>query len=248
MEIKKVGTYQHKVYNYYTKDAFGEIVLNKLLMLILDSAGSHADEHRFGKDDLLSRGYTWVLSRTNIELHRPFPNLETIYVDTWLENIKTAFSLRLFEVHDGKGNVFASCTTYWSIIEIATRKIKPIPQILDTIDIKYQRSVKAEKPHKLVFEKGKLVATFSAQYIDIDYNEHVNSNRYLDWAINTYTVDFFKKHSLVQIEINYNKEIYYQDEVEVYRTDNDLISEIEIYNKSQNSIACTLRLHFEGKV
>lgn len=248
MEIKKVGRYQHKVYNYYTKDAFEEIVLNKLLMLILDSAGSHANEHNFGKDALLSRGYTWVLSRVNMELHKPFSDLQIIYIDTWIENIKTAFSLRLFEVHDGNGNIFASCTTYWSIIEIKTRKIKPIPQILDSIDIKHQRSVKAEKPHKLVFEKGSLVDEFLAQYMDIDYNHHVNSNKYLDWAMNTYSVVFFQKHILLQIEINYNKEVYYQDKVQIYRTDEGLESEIEIYNKTQEKTACTIRFHFGLKV
>lgn len=247
MTKKNINTFPHKVYSYYTKDSYGNISLNKLLPLILDSAGSHAEELGFSKDLLIAKGYTWVLSRVNIVLNELVSDLDIIYVDTWIQKATSAFSIRLFEVHDGKGTHLAYGKTYWSIINMQTRRITPIHKVIDKKDVTNSKDVPCELPQKLIFQQGSLAAQVIAQYSDLDYNQHVNSNRYLEWGINTFDIDFLATHQLSRIELNYNHEVYCGNTIYLYKTQNDDFSDLELFNKNQDQVACKMRLHFNLK-
>ncbi len=130
MENKHIGRFTHKVYAYHTKDKYGNIALHKLLPIILDSAGDHAEHLGFAKDELIEKGYTWVLSRINIVLDNLARDLDTLYIDTWIQSATSAFSVRLFEVHDGNGTRLAYGKSYWSIINMKTRRITPIQKVI----------------------------------------------------------------------------------------------------------------------
>lgn len=247
MNKKNIGTFPHKVYTYYTKDTYGNISLNKLLPLLLDSAGSHAEELGFSKDLLLEKGYTWVLSRVNVELHTLVSDLEIIYIDTWIQKVTSAFSLRVFKAHDGKGTLLASGSTYWSIINTKTRRITPIQKVIGENDVTNSLEVPCELPQKLVFAKGEFSAQVIAQYSDLDYNQHVNSNRYLEWGLNTLPEDFMAQHTLTRIALNYNHEVYWNDTVAIYKTRKQGKVELELYNKTQEQTACVMHLTFITK-
>lgn len=245
MSTKNIGTFPHKIYNYYTKDPYGNVSLNKLLPLVLDSAGSHAEELGFSKDLLISQGYTWVLSRINLVLENLVSDIETIYVDTWIQKVASAFSVRLFEVHNGKGTTLAYGATYWSIINVKTRRIAPIQKVIGEKKLINLREVPCELPQKLVFERGKPVAQVIAEYSDLDYNQHVNSNRYLEWGINVFNSSFLSQHKLTRIALNYNHEIYLGDTICIYK--NESQNTLELYNKTQKQTACKIHLEFSPK-
>ncbi len=247
MSNENIGTFPHKVYAYHTKDRFGNISLNKLLPLILDSAGDHAEQLGCGKEELLRKQHTWVLSRINIELDELVADVKTLYIDTWISFVKSAFSVRLFEIHDGKGTRIAYGNTYWSIINTETRRLASIPKIIGEHPVTNARKVPCKMPQKLVFERGELVAQEIAQYTDLDYNGHVNSNRYLDWGINSFSPGFLASHRLAKIELNYTQEVYWEDTVCIYKTESANTFELELYNKTQETTACKMRLHFTPK-
>ncbi len=244
MSNENIGTFPHRVYLYHTKDKFGNIALHKLLPLILDSAGQHAEELGFGKDFFLEQNYTWVLSRINIELEELVSDLETLYIDTWISFVKSAFSVRLFEIHDGKGIRIAHGSTYWSIINLTTRRIVPIQKVIDSNSATNPRKVPGQLPQKLVFERGESIAKETAQYTDLDYNGHVNSNRYLDWGINTFPLEYLEKNKLIKIVLNYTQEVYWGDTVAIFKTESDSFTDLELFNETQESTACKMRLYF----
>lgn len=242
--MENIETFPHKVYSYYTKDTYGNITLNKLLPLILDSAGSHAKILGFSKNLLISEGYTWVLSRLNLTLMSLESNLETIYVTTWIQNVKSAFSIRLFEVHDGKGKVLAYGSSYWSIINIKTRKITAIQKVIGQRDVINSKEIPCQAPQKLLFDRGNFIGQVTAQYSDLDYNGHVNSNRYVEWGLNSFTSAFLSDHKLTRMELNYNNEVYCGNTINIYNTASPEYNEIELYNTDQEQTACKMRLHF----
>lgn len=247
MQTKNIGTFPHKVYSYYTKDSYGNISLNKLLPLMLDSAGSHAEELGFSKDLLISNGYTWVLSRVNITLENLVSDIENIYIDTWIQKVTSAFSIRVFEAHNGAGTRLAYGTTYWSIINTETRRITPIQRVIGEKDVTCLRKIPCELPQKLVFDRGKISAQVLAQYSDLDYNQHVNSNRYLEWGLNTLNADFLTQHTLTRVAINYNHEVYRDNIVTIYKAMKQNAVELELYNKTLEQTACKIYLGFTAK-
>ncbi|PVX52431.1 acyl-ACP thioesterase [Balneicella halophila] len=247
MNMKNIGSFPHKIYSYHTKDMYGNVSLNKLLPLILDSAGSHAEILDISKELLLEKGYTWVLSRINLVLNKLVSDVDIIYVDTWIQKVRSAFSIRLFEVHDDNGQILARGVSYWSIIDTKTRSIAPIRKVIGDNDKTNSKEIPCKTPQKLIFEKGELVGQVIAQYSDLDYNKHVNSNRYVEWGINTLSPKFLARHQLCQLELNYNHEVYWNNEIKIYKTDTATHSDIELYNASQEQTACMMRLHFEPR-
>ncbi len=244
MNNENIGTFAHRVYTYHTRDSFGNIPLHKLLPLILDSAGQHAEILGFAKDFLLEQNYTWVLSRINMELENLVADLEMLYIDTWISVVKSAFSVRLFEIHDGQGTRIAYGSSYWSIISTKTRKIAPIQDIIGDKSSVNAREIPCNLPQKIVLERGELVAQQIAEYTDLDYNGHTNSNRYVEWVINTFSLDFWKKHKLVKLTLNYNQEVYWEDEIYIFKKQNGNVVHVELYNKTQETTACKMRLEF----
>lgn len=241
--MQKIGTYSHKIYNYHSNDFQGQVTLDRLVNIILDSAGIHAEDNGFGKEFILDRGCTWVLSRLNIVLHQPPQSLDNVLVSTWIREVRSAFSIRVFQVRDKHENLIASATTLWSVIDFSTRKIVPIYNIIAKDEMICEQEVDADFPQKLIFERGETQTHEIAQYTDLDFNCHVNSNRYVQWALNSFSLDFWKQHYLQQIEINFNHEVYYADKVTVLGNCNEKYSEIELYNNTQELTACRLRLH-----
>lgn len=244
MKINKIGTYPHKIYNYYSNDFQGKVTLDRLINMVLDSAGAHAEENGFGKQYIIEKGCTWVLSRMNAVMHVAPKSLGKLFVSTWIRDVKSAFSLRVFEIKDEKGKVLASATTLWSVINLTTRRLVPLGGVIPKDKIISPKDVLAANPKKINFERGEKVACEIAQYTDLDYNLHVNSNRYIQWALNSYDLEFWKKHYLKQLEVGFNHEVYCRDNVSVFKTDETAIGNIELFNETQQQTACKLRLHF----
>jgi acyl-ACP thioesterase len=50
---------------------------------------------------------------------------------------------------------------------------------------------------------------FSVQstYFDIDLNRHVTSTRYIDWMVDSFTVDYLLQHYPKTLDINFLKEV-----------------------------------------
>ncbi len=99
----------------------------------------------------------------------------------------------------------------------------------------------------LVFEKGEEVAQVIAEYADLDFNGHVNSNRYLEWSLNTFDEKFLDTHNLTQIVINYTQEVYWGDNSIIHKQLHENYADLELFNKDQNQTACKIRLQFVPK-
>ncbi len=171
-------------------------------------------------------------------------DLQTLYIDTWLQSATSAFAVRLFEVHDGKGTRLAYGKSYWSIINLNTRRITPIQKVIGKKQVFNPKDVPCEKPRKLVFEKGEKSTQIVAEYADLDFNGHVNSNRYLEWGLNTFSEAFLDSHTLMHIEINYTREVYWKNTVCVHKSMENNNANLELYNQDQDGTACKIRLEF----
>ncbi len=187
---------------------------------VLNAAGLAAAENGFGMDDMHARGVAWVVSRLAIEM-REFPReYESVDVETWVADCGRMASTRHFRIYDMCGRVTGEATSLWSIMSLDTRRPVDLRETTSLSSfIEERKGVEMERPRK-VAEPGAgagAVAEHRVAYSDIDMNQHVNSMRYLQWALDTYQPERFERGRIARCDINYSHEVRYGECVRIVR-------------------------------
>ena len=74
-----------------------------------------------------------------------------------------------------------------------------------------------ERPFKLNAVESEVIDCFQVKYSDIDINQHVNTVHYLDWMVNTFTLDEHRSHTIHRIDMNFMNEVVYGNEIMVFK-------------------------------
>ncbi len=189
---------------------------------LLNVAGLVADELGFGIPDLLPMGYTWIITRLNLEMRFLPKHGEQIVIETWVEQNKHLLSVRDYRIYlqqaDGTRPLLGVAKSVWAILDLEKREIVNIfdqPVFKHAVD---GEVLEIARPQHLLplptaaqatpadgdAEFGE--ATHVVQYADVDYNSHCNSCRYLEWMLNTCRLG--ELCSPFRLDINYNKELH----------------------------------------
>lgn len=105
----------------YLCDCRDRLTMWGLARLLQESAGHHAETAQMGFRQLIERGKAWVLCRMYYEVDRLPMEGETVTVRTWSRGTDGLFAFREFELLDPQG-VAVTCSTYWVIIDMLSRK------------------------------------------------------------------------------------------------------------------------------
>ena len=98
------------------------IKLSSLTDLILTASGYNADENGFGLRHLKKLNATWVLSRLALEMDYFPKQYEKITVETWVQEVHTANTIRNYRIYNEKGEVIGNSTSVWVMINVETRR------------------------------------------------------------------------------------------------------------------------------
>lgn len=173
--------------------SFGTIKLKNLLDYFQDTAGMAVDDIEGTATELNARGYSWVLTRYEIEFLGRLPTLdEKFSINTYHDPSHGYNTLRIFDVQSEKGNQTAWAKTSWLLLDLAVgRPVKPaahIPEILtrDTSEINpdFQDIPKIEENNIIKSVE------FPVKFHDLDYNSHVNNAVYFSWVHDESPINF----------------------------------------------------------
>ncbi|MDR0334242.1 MAG: hypothetical protein LBI15_12380 [Dysgonamonadaceae bacterium] len=221
------------------------VSLVSMTSFILMTAGKNADENGFGLLDLQSDNYTWVLSRLVVDMQRFPTENDTMCIETWIENVGTTFTTRNFRITDGKGEIMGYATSSWAIIDMKTRRPLPLDTLPGLQQFVVPQSTPLGEPTRIPEVKGVVANTFDVKYSHLDVNKHANSLYYIQWISDCFPLDFYLKNVPQRLELNFLKEIGFQDEGEVYQQingDNDYSFQIETRDKG---VSCRARIVFK---
>ena len=162
----------------------GIIKLRSLLNYFQDTASIAVADIEGNTTEFVSRGYSWVLTRYEIEFIGRLPELDENFTLTTYHDPSHGYNtFRVFHLnsHDGTPSVYAK--TSWLLLDLAAgRPVKPashLPEILarDTEDI-------SPDFRDIPDYNGETVrsVTFPVRFHDIDYNAHVNNAAYFEWV------------------------------------------------------------------
>lgn len=189
-------------------DINGACKLSALLDAMQFTAHMHNKAAHVGRDDLSTKGLSWVLFKTEVEIER-YPSIgETITIQTFTKVSRYKFFPRYYLVLDCAGNVLCKAGSLWMLMNNTSRNAVSavasgivIPEEEDhEIPIKISTLSKKVECHAISGQ-------YSPLYTDIDINGHVNNVRYVDVLCNSLGMKIMREKEINFVSIDYNYEI-----------------------------------------
>ena len=179
-----------------------------------------------------------------VEMERYPDEYETYQIETWISDVNRLMSTRNFILYDLKGNVIGKACTNWSMIDFKTR------QPLDLRNIgQYQAAIMPkdppiERPAKITKVNGTISESHLIRYSDIDFNQHTNSMKYVQWMVDMLPLQKFTGQRLCRLDINFLHETRYGQQVQIEMENNDNLDKFEIKLTETGLAACKASLRW----
>src|SRR5699024_8020013 len=227
---------------YYDCNKYGDVTATAILKYLGETSLKHSDYIGWNFDRLVSRGYGWILNRWKVEI-KDYPKArERITIETWTSRFYKFYANREFIIYDSNNNIIGKASTVWIFMNIKKGRPDRIPQdiykdydLIDEILFVYFDNFKDD----ISIDRS---LDFRTRRSDIDYNNHVNNVKYLDWILEVVPEEVYKDYILREFEILYNQEVTYGDILksqigEGSKLDNSIEFIHRVQDKSSKSIS-----------
>ena len=149
---------------------------------------------------------------------------EEMIIETWIERNAHMLSVRDFRIYqpqpDGTERLIGSAKSVWAVLDLTSREIVNIfdHQMFEgAVDGEVLNMARAPRLKPILLDnlEDDTLATKAGeilheiQYSDVDYNNHCNSCKYLEWMVNA--VQAYDNQKPFRLDINYVKELYHGD-------------------------------------
>lgn len=179
----------------------GELPLPLLMSRVIEVATGHANTWGVGYDTLVKDNQGWVLSRVTIEMKR-YPRVSERYsLSTWIEDYNRHFSKRNIEISGENGETLGYVRTIWMVINFKTRESVDIGKLSYIAENILPRPCPIEPQRRLMPFEVEESTNHRFQYVDCDFNRHVNTVRYLELILNRFSLQFFDTHAVSRLEV-----------------------------------------------
>ena len=216
MIIPSVGYHEEYSVRAYDIDAYKRMTAPALLRVLNELAMQHVLQLKLSVLDLEPHQIGWVLLRLEVDINR-LPNLgEKIQVKTTPSGVERAYTYRDYYVTDKQGELLATASTTWIMLNTENRRPTRIPYWI------MERLPEMPPPEQcLARPAGQLPdwtdATTQASsrvgWYDLDFNWHLSNTHYLGLLLNGVSSDFLKNHAPSHLLIHYKQEAVLDDEL-----------------------------------
>ena len=207
------GEYSFSVRSYECGPG-GAATLPSICNYLQEAASLNAETLGFSKSDFVAAGenISWVLTRLRVQMMR-YPRWgEQASVLTFPRGGRRIVAWRDFELRDAGGARLGVASSEWMLIDLASRRIAPVPDAVFACANDVREPVLGETPFsKLRWdcrERAGALA-FRAKRGDIDLNGHVNNVHYVEWLLETAP----ERGECVDFEITFRSETLAGEEV-----------------------------------
>ncbi|NLA15321.1 MAG: hypothetical protein GX877_02140 [Bacteroidales bacterium] len=205
----------------YETDAKRNLKPYAFLNIVQELANQDAIHLGFGYEQLVEKGSIWVLSRIKVDYIRPPVWREEIIAETWHKGSEGIFSFRDFLIQSAdEKELLIRATSSWLIIDSKTRRIQRPQAFFDPSDesIQIYRHAIEEPCDKIpIPEKGlHLAETRNVRYSDMDMNLHMNSAKYVEWAMDCVNNKRPVPQTVSSFQISFNAEARFAQSIDLY--------------------------------
>ncbi len=203
-------------------DFTGKARFSTVVNAILNTAGEDARVNGFGIDVLSEMNLGWVLSRLAVELDRRPLEQEEYTVETWITEYAPLTTTRCFRFLDSKGNCFGRSVSTWCLIDFARRRPAPMATIAESAGHTItDKPLPCAAPVKLKPFDAEPCASHKVKYMDIDFNRHMNTLRYIDLLTDELPIELVAADRPIRVDVHFVKESVYGDVLNIFSIPED---------------------------
>lgn len=223
---------------YYESDKEGKLSPTSLLKYLGEVSMIH-NALLVDLKEMEKLNYGWMLNRWKVKIDKYPKAEESIKIESWISEVDKFYAYREFIIYDEENFKIGEATAIWIFIDMNRKRpirIKSDYYNMDNIfKSKIFRQFHRFKPNIEIDNS----IEFSIRRSDIDYNNHVNNVKYLEWIVESIPDEINEKYILNEFEILYKKEIKYPDSIfsgskEITRLEDSLSYTHRIMNKDFN--------------
>jgi acyl-ACP thioesterase len=212
INIQNLFKREFQVNSYHT-DLNGKVSIPSIFSFFQEIAWEHASLYGFGYNDLKDHNSFWVLSRIHLEVEKLPKWTDRFTLSTWPSGTEGPFALRDVIISDDEGQQVIRATSSWLIVDAQSRRprrpdaFKDRMPICDTI-----RATSSNAP-KINYSDGTPLGAVqhTVGICDIDVNGHINNTKYIEWAINSFSENEYRRAAIRQVDINFLSEGFCND-------------------------------------
>jgi medium-chain acyl-[acyl-carrier-protein] hydrolase len=188
----------------YDIDFNSRLNIFSLFNYFQEIAWEHAAILHFGLEDLSKQNLFWVLSSVRVEIERLPHWTEKMTLITYPRGNDGLFALRDYEIFDNEGKRIIAGSSSWLILSAQNRRPVRLADLNFPFLTNDRRAISVNASKVLdVNQTPVRTDKFTVKTSDIDVNYHVNNTRYIEWAYNTFPLDFHKENHLKVVEVNF---------------------------------------------
>lgn len=164
-------------------------------------------------EEMAKLNFGWMLNRWKVKMDK-YPNAgEKLRIETWISEVDKFYAYREFIIYDEKNVELGKATAIWIFLDMKRKRPIRIKEEHYSLENVFDKKIFNEF-HR--FDANIEVDNnidFHIRKSDIDYNDHVNNTKYLEWIIETIPDDVYKNYILSEFEILYKKEVKYPNTI-----------------------------------
>ena len=237
---------EHTISNYEC-DRNENIKIISIFHLLQDMADAHAEKLNVGYTFYKQNHLAWVGRAYHIKIFSLPKIFDKIILETW-PCLRTALiATREFLIKDTNGNTLVAASSQWAMID--TIKMRPIKfdNYNLTYDVLAERALqsdfaKIQQLQKIDFEKQ-----IQIREDDIDSNGHVNNCVSPMWAMETFEEQFKKDFVLDEMEINFKKPVFKQDDTITAKVQKNYDTDFTVSIGTKEKEAALINIKFRKK-
>ncbi len=197
----------------YQVDFQKNIKPTNLMQLFQEAAGNHAEHLGAGYAALLMEKLFWALSRIQAEIIQLPGWGDEIHIETWPSSPVGPFFRRDFIFFNQQNEVICRGVSGWLLLSAETMRPQRVERLSIDLPLNEERYAMETFPDRLNGVAEEAIFSKKILYNEIDVNMHVNNTRYLDWVMDCFDSDFYKKHQLKSFSLEFLGEMLWGDEV-----------------------------------
>ena len=192
---------------FHDAGADGHTGIVALANLLQQTAGEHAEALDVSFDRLFDAGLGWALARQKIVIAAMPAGGQRVAVATWPSTRDTSQFRREFVVRGADGAELAVATCTWSLLDLASRKARQIPDwIGDAVQFDPARPVAYDGRVVARLRDATHECVITPRLADIDMNGHVNNAHLFGWTIDALPREDVGERRLAAIDMMFRAE------------------------------------------
>lgn len=231
---------------YYDCEKTGYVKPVALVDYLVETSTLHSDSIELGMEDLDQQDFAWILSRWKIKIYSYPKARQEITIKTWASKFQLFYGNREFEIYDKDGNLLLKASTLWVFMDVSRGRPVRIPkEIAESFNYIDKKNFDEFYKFSNDFTEGASM-DFRVRKTDIDYNNHVNNAKYVNWILEPIPLEVEEEYSLEELDIYYKKEIKFNHIVESKLSkkeeeDGKIVYFHNIYNKDTGQLTTQAR-------